>query len=85
MDNQAIKKLESDLWESADLLRAGSKLTSQLLHCTGSVEGYKLYKNSAWKVFGDKSSTKNSHVDQTQLVLDFEGLGTTIQTDEEFL
>lgn len=29
MDNKAIKKLESDLWESADLLRAGSKLTSQ--------------------------------------------------------
>ncbi len=23
-----IKKLESDLWESADLLRSGSKLTS---------------------------------------------------------
>ena len=29
MDNKAIKKLEFDLWESADLLRAGSKLTSQ--------------------------------------------------------
>lgn len=29
MDNKAIKKLETDLWESADLLRAGSKLTSQ--------------------------------------------------------
>ena len=29
MDNQAIKKLESDLWEAADLLRQGSKLTSQ--------------------------------------------------------
>lgn len=29
MDNKAIKKLENDLWESADLLRAGSKLTSQ--------------------------------------------------------
>ena len=28
MDNKAIKKLETDLWESADLLRAGSKLTS---------------------------------------------------------
>jgi len=28
MDNKAIKKLESDLWESADVLRAGSKLTS---------------------------------------------------------
>lgn len=28
MDNRSIKKLEADLWESADLLRAGSKLTS---------------------------------------------------------
>lgn len=29
MDSNGIKKLESDLWESADLLRSGSKLTSQ--------------------------------------------------------
>ena len=29
MDNIAIKKLESDLWEAADILRQGSKLTSQ--------------------------------------------------------
>ena len=29
MDNKSIKKLEADIWESADLLRAGSKLTSQ--------------------------------------------------------
>ena len=29
MDNKAIKKLETDLWEAADLLRQGSKLTSQ--------------------------------------------------------
>ena len=28
MDNRSIRKLESELWESADLLRAGSKLTS---------------------------------------------------------
>ena len=28
MDNKSIKKLEADLWESADLLRSGSKLTS---------------------------------------------------------
>lgn len=28
LDNKSIKKLEADLWESADLLRAGSKLTS---------------------------------------------------------
>lgn len=29
MDSNSIKKLESHLWESADLLRSGSKLTSQ--------------------------------------------------------
>ena len=29
MDSRSIKNLESDLWESADLLRSGSKLTSQ--------------------------------------------------------
>ena len=29
MDNIAIRKLEADLWEAADLLRQGSKLTSQ--------------------------------------------------------
>ena len=29
MDRKRIKKLESDLWKSADLLRAGSDLTSQ--------------------------------------------------------
>jgi type I restriction enzyme M protein len=28
MDNKSLKKLEADLWESADLLRADSKLTS---------------------------------------------------------
>lgn len=28
MDNASIKKLEADLWELADLLRAGLKLTS---------------------------------------------------------
>lgn len=28
MDNKSIKKLEANLWESADLLRSGSKLTS---------------------------------------------------------
>ena len=28
MDNRSIRKLEAELWESADLLRAGSKLSS---------------------------------------------------------
>ena len=27
MDNQAIKKLESDLWEAADLLRQATRIS----------------------------------------------------------
>ena len=30
-----IRKLEADLWESADLLRAGSKLTSNQYRISG--------------------------------------------------
>ena len=28
MDTKSLKKLEADLWDAADLLRSGSKLTS---------------------------------------------------------
>ena len=54
-----------------------------LIHCTGNQEGFKLYKKSAWKTFGARSSTKNSHVDKNQLTLDFTGEGfVTTSTDE---
>ena len=54
-----------------------------LIHCTGNIEGYKLYKKSAWKTFGARSSTKSSHVDNHQLTLDFSGDGlVTTSTDE---
>ena len=54
-----------------------------LIHCTGNKKGFKLYKASAWKTFGARSSTKNSHVDQNQLTLDFSGQGlVTTSTDE---
>lgn len=52
-----------------------------LVHCTSNREGFKLYKKSAWKVFGGKSSTKNTHVYDGQLVFDFTG-GITTSTDE---
>jgi len=43
-----------------------SKLYS-LIHCTSHIEGFKLYKQIAWKTFGGKSSTKDRHGDQYQL------------------
>ncbi len=42
-----------------------------LLHCTSSIVGFKLYKSTAWSTFGGKSSMKKSKVDPGQLTLDF--------------
>ena len=56
-----------------------------LVHCTSSREGFKLYKKSAWKVFGDQSSTKKTHGEDGQLVLNLDpnvGSVVTTSTDE---
>ena len=50
-----------------------------LIHCTSHKGGFKLYKKSAWKVFGAQSSTKQSS-DNGQLRFDFDGV-ITLDTD----
>ena len=42
-----------------------------LIHCTSNIEGFKLYKHCAWKVFGGKSSTKTTNTNYVQMKLDF--------------
>lgn len=44
-----------------------------LIHCTSNIVGFKLFKETAWKTFGGKSSTKNTHGQENQMVLDFGG------------
>lgn len=63
-----------------------NSLVYNLLHCTGSLEGFKLYKSTAWKTFGNKSSLRKPSVDPGQLTMlvddeDSYGMVTT-QTDE---
>ena len=54
-----------------------------LIHCTSNKEGFKLYKKTAWKTFGAKPSTKNTHGNEQQMTLDFSGTGAvTVPTDE---
>ena len=57
-----------------------------LLHCTSSIVGFKLYKSIAWSTFGGKSSMKKSKVDPGQLTFDFtsdsDDLAMTTATDE---
>ena len=40
-----------------------------LIHCTGHQRGFSLFKATAWKIFGDKSSGKNTHNDENQYTL----------------
>lgn len=44
-----------------------------LIHCTSNIAGFKLYKQTAWKIFGGKSSTKDTHGMESQLMLSFDG------------
>ena len=54
--------------------RTNGKLYS-LIHCSASVEGIKLYKKVAWQTFGGKSSLKDTHGIEKQLMLDLNGDG----------
>ncbi|MBQ7032384.1 MAG: three-Cys-motif partner protein TcmP [Clostridia bacterium] len=58
-------------------------LVYNLIHCCASIEGIKLYKKVAWKTFGDKSSTKNTHGPSMQLVIDFDGSGVAQTTTDD--
>lgn len=48
-------------------------LVYDLVHCTGHEKGFKLFKSTAWKTFGDKSSLRNRHGEESQLRFDFTG------------
>jgi three-Cys-motif partner protein len=49
-----------------------NSLVYNLIHCTSNRVGFRLYKKSAWKVFGAQSSTKRS-AENRQLSFNFEG------------
>ena len=54
-----------------------------LIHCTSHIEGFKLYKPVAWKSFGGKSSTKDTHGGQYQLSFDFGNEGFLVPATDE--
>ena len=60
-----------------------NSLLYDLVHCTSHEKGFKLFKTTAWKTFGDRSSLKNRHGNEGQLILDFTGNGiVTSEIDE---
>lgn len=50
-------------------VNTNNALVYNLIHVTGNLAGFRLFKKTAWKVFGDKSSIKGSKNDNNQLSL----------------
>jgi three-Cys-motif partner protein len=59
-------------------------LVYNLIHCSGHIEGFKLFKKTAWKVFGGKSSSKDTHGIENQFIFDFEGSGQLKTITDEY-
>lgn len=60
-----------------------NSLVYDLVHCTSNIAGFKLFKHTAWKAFGGKSSLKNTHGVEDQFVMDMDDGGTiTTHADE---
>lgn len=48
-----------------------NSLLYDLVHCTGHIRGFKLFKSTAWKTFDGYSSSKKTHDIEGQMTLDF--------------
>ena len=57
-------------------------LVYDLVHCTSNIEGFKLYKKCAWKVFGGQSSGKTSKFAPNQMALNFNMDGIIHDVDD---
>jgi three-Cys-motif partner protein len=58
-------------------------LVYNLIYGSSYIEGFKLFKKTAWQTFGGKSSSKDTHGTENQLMLDMTGGGIiTTKTDE---
>lgn len=59
-------------------------LVYNLIHCCSNIAGLKLFKKVAWKTFGDKSSLKNTHGNEMQLMFNMDGNGATESETDEY-
>ena len=57
-------------------------LMYDLIHCTSSLHGFRLFKQKAWQVFGGSSSNKNTHGEERQGLFAFPDDAQNIPEDE---
>ncbi len=58
-------------------------LEYNFIHCTSNIEGFKLFKSCAWKIFKGHSSNKNTYGKDNQYQLDFEKDGSFFCVDSD--
>lgn len=56
---------------SFPFFNSNNAVVYNLIHCTRHYKGFELFKSTAWKIFGDKSSMKNTHRNEDQMQLSF--------------
>ena len=70
---------------SFPFFNSNNSVVYNLIHCTGHYKGFELFKSTAWKTFGDKSSLKNTHNIEEQMsftISDNGELVMGVQVDE---
>ena len=82
MSNMRIRKREFYI-AAFPFFNRNNSVVYNLIHYTTNPVGFKLFKSSAWHVFGGKSSTKNTHGNENQFVFDFDGNDTRITVADE--
>lgn len=63
---------------SFPFFNSNNAVVYNLIHCTGHPRGFELFKSTAWKTFGDKSSMKNTHNNQDQMQFRFTDNGDIV-------
>lgn len=59
-------------------------LVYNLIHCSGNIKGFMLFKKTAWKTFGGKSSLKNTYGMENQIKLDLDRTGNYRTVSDEY-
>lgn len=69
---------------AAPFFNTKNAIVYNLIYCTNSIKGFKLYKQVAWQTFGGQSSTKDTHGEENQFAFDISNNGSiTTVTDED--
>lgn len=63
---------------SFPFFNSNNAVVYNLIHCTRHYKGFELFKTTAWKIFGDKSSMKNTHNNEYQMQFSFDTDGEII-------